>query len=73
MRYSLLKLISSNFFKCLRIQDFKKIESLKNLESLKFYWNQKAEKFWDTRLLKNSHFVTFDVLTIYRRSVSISV
>lgn len=44
--------IHISFFKCPLISDLTKLETLTNIESLAFYWNQRSDSLWD--LSKNS-------------------
>jgi hypothetical protein len=39
--------IEISFFKCPLIADLTKLESLSSIESLSFYWNQRATRLWD--------------------------
>ena len=52
-----------NFWKCPRIDDFKKLEQLTNIEYLLFFWNQRVSHLWD--LSKNLHLkgISFDDFT----------
>jgi len=36
-----------SFFKCPLISTFEKLELLEDIESISFYWNQRAERLWD--------------------------
>lgn len=36
-----------NFWKCPLVKDLSKIENLANIESISYFWNQRAESLWD--------------------------
>ncbi|WP_145450337.1 hypothetical protein [Gimesia panareensis] len=46
-----------DFFKCPLVGDLSGLEKLTEIESLSFYWNQRAERLWD--LSKNKSLRTF--------------
>jgi hypothetical protein len=45
------RFLEITFWKCPRIEDFSPLESLGRLQRLDFFWNQKANRFWN--LAKN--------------------
>lgn len=39
---------SIQFWKCPRVSDLSPLETLSGIEKISYYWNQRAEKMWDT-------------------------
>jgi len=53
-----------SFFKCPRITDLSPLESLANVETVHYYWNQKAERLWDAS--KNKKLYEVSLLNFLR-------
>jgi len=52
-----------DFFKCPLISDLSRLEKLDEIESISFYWNQRAVKLWDLSKNKNLLSITLDDFT----------
>ena len=51
-----------NFWKCPLVKDLKRLETLKDIEYITYFWNQRAESFWNfskTKSLKGFSFTDF--------------
>lgn len=54
------RFLEIKFWKCPRIEDFTPLESLVRLQKLHFYWNQKADRFWNLAKNPNLKVLSFN-------------
>ena len=52
-----------NFWKCPLVEDFRKIELLKGVEYITYYWNQRAVELWDFSKTESLKGFSFDDFT----------
>lgn len=57
------QLVDIDFFKCPLIEDLTGLESLANIQSVSFYWNQRATLLWDLSKNKKLKSVCLDDFT----------
>ena len=53
------RFLEIKFWKCPRIEDFSPLESLWGVQKLHFYWNQKADRFWNLAQNPNLKVLSF--------------
>lgn len=60
------RFIGIKFWKCPRIEDLSPLESLGGIQTLHFFWNQKATRLWN--LAKNPHLTRLTLLNFGKAS-----